>query len=118
MFPGYFFGKFDIATQLRAVSYSCGVTGLVHFGNVFVEVPSLVIEELKAQLGDSGLLVIEDSCDQGDEVEIVDGPFKGLVGMVVERVSRKDRVRILIDFLGRSLDIEMNEKSVLKRLGD
>ncbi len=114
MFPGYFFARFDLVKQLKSVSYSCGVTGLVHFGDVFAEVPPAAISELRDQLGEECLLVVEGSCSEGDEVEVVDGPFKGLVGMVVDRISGKERVRILIDFLGRSLDVELNEKILLR----
>ncbi len=118
MFPGYFFARFDVVSQLRAVSYSCGVTGLVNFGDVLAEVPPSVIQELKDQLGDGGVLVIESSWREGDEVEIVEGPFKGLVGLVVDRASGKERVKILIEFLGRSLGVEMDEKKLLGRAKD
>ncbi|MDB4333609.1 hypothetical protein N9986_03965 [Akkermansiaceae bacterium] len=44
----------------------------------------------------------------GEEVEIADGPFKGMEGTVLEIRSATERVSLLLDFLGEEKPIELS----------
>jgi transcription antitermination factor NusG len=43
-------------------------------------------------------------------VRITDGPFRGLTAIVCDRISSRDRVRVLMDILQRQTQVELPEK--------
>ena len=62
---------------------------------------------------DIPVIDINPSLDVGDSVNIADGAFCGLESVVTHLLSGKDRVRILIDFLGRQIEAEVSRTSVV-----
>ena len=50
---------------------------------------------------------------QGDQVKIVEGVFVGLEAVVTQVVPAKERVKILMDFLGRKVEADVEHTSVL-----
>jgi len=53
---------------------------------------------------------------QGDRVKIVEGPLHGLEAVVMQVLPAKERVRILMDFLGRKLEAEVEHSRVLPQV--
>ncbi len=49
----------------------------------------------------------------GDTVELTEGPMRGLKGIVNSIHSGEERVKILMDFLGRESLIEVNASKLL-----
>jgi transcriptional antiterminator RfaH len=108
LFPGYLFCKFNLRDQTRAVSYSPGVSGLIHFGNHCPTVPSEVIQQLQATFGPDEVTTVEQPLKIGDRVLIESGPMRGLEGIVCRVLPGKTRVALLLEFLGQQTQIEID----------
>ena len=88
LFPGYFLAKFDVPLHLRDLLHLNGVSGAVQFGSTLPEVPESFVEELRKDFtldeNDQGILTVERKLGIGDEVEMVDGAFRGEGGVILE----------------------------------
>jgi transcriptional antiterminator RfaH len=107
MFPGYLFAQFDYATFHRRVRQGPGVTGFVQFGDRLGLLPDQLITEMKARLGQDELIEIGHGLEPGQNVQITQGPFQGLEGLVTRLIAARDRVEILIEWMGRSVQAEV-----------
>jgi len=113
MFPGYLFAKFVYATQHRAVENSHGIRGIVHFGDRLATLPEHIVASLQSKVGAEEIVTLDCSIKVGQSVQIIDGPFQGLEVVVTNLLPAKDRIRVLFDFLGRSMEMEMSTFQVL-----
>ncbi len=105
LFPGYLFARVDLDTQYTSVIWTPGVHSMVAFGDVPVPVESDVVDFLQRRCGGHGLIVATPRFEAGDEVRVVGGPLAGLQGIVQERVSGRDRVRVLMELLRRRTQV-------------
>jgi transcriptional antiterminator RfaH len=64
-------------------------------------------------LGEKELLVFDPEIRVGDAVQITDGAFQGLEAVVTRLMPSKDRVRVLLDFVGRQIEAEVDAAKVL-----
>jgi transcriptional antiterminator RfaH len=72
-----------------------------------------VIKDLRIVTTVDGLLEIPDRPHQiGSEVTIIEGLFKGGNGMVTRLIPARERVKVLLEFLGRPTVIEIDENSL------
>ena len=105
LFPGYVFIHCDIKNHnLPIVSRLAGVQGWVKCGNDVPEVPEDVIIELRRRvetLHRSGGLW--ERFRVGQLVRVSQGKLEGLAKILTEPRSPQDRVRILLDFMGRQV---------------
>lgn len=108
LFPSYFFAKFSVSDALRAVKHSQNVIRVVEFGGIPVCVPAESIERLRLEMGEGELREIKIGIRVGDNVEVTEGPMRGLTGIVESLHSGEDRVRILLEFLGRQSVVEVS----------
>jgi transcriptional antiterminator RfaH len=106
MFPGYLFARFDYATVNRRVSQSPGVSGFVHFGDRLALLSDSLVSEIKIRTGRDDLLEINQGLELGQHVQITRGPFQGLEALVTRLITARDRVEILIEWMGRGLHAE------------
>jgi len=113
MFPGYLFAKFVYSLQHRAVEYSHGIRGIVHFGDRLATLPENVVTTLQSKVGAEEIVTLDCSIKVGQSVQIADGPFQGLEAVVTHLLPAKDRIRVLFDFLGRSVELEVSMAKVL-----
>ena len=113
LFPGYLFTRCDWPLWQRAILATTGVSGQVHFGDTVPTVPGPIIDDLRASIPDDEPLVVQIPLDSGDEVEIGDGPLRGAVGTVVRVMPARERVAVLLEFLGGTREIEVPLLSVL-----
>jgi transcriptional antiterminator RfaH len=113
MFPGYLFARFDYAASHRRVQQGRGISGLVQFGDRFGLLPEDLIAELKARVSESELVEVSQQFVPGQKVEISQGPFQGLEALVTRLVVARDRVEMLIEWMGRSLRAESNAADLL-----
>jgi len=113
LFPGYLFTRCDWGQWQRAIMATSGIAGMVHFGDTVPEVPGGVIDELRAAIPDDEPLSVQTPLVSGDEVEIGDGPLRGAVGTVTRVMPARDRVAVLLEFLGGTREIEVPLLSVL-----
>jgi transcriptional antiterminator RfaH len=52
---------------------------------------------------------------QGDRVRISNGIFAGLDAVVVKVLPARERVRVLMEFLGREIEAEVDHGSLLRQ---
>ena len=113
MFPGYLFAKFVYSTQRRAVESSHGIRGILRFGDRLATLQEEIVAALQSKAGSEEVLTIDSSLKIGQPVHIVEGPFQGLEVVVTQLLPANERIRVLLDFLGRSLEMEVPAGKVL-----
>jgi transcriptional antiterminator RfaH len=113
MFPGYLFAKFVYAEQHRAVENSHGIRGIVHFGNCLATLPENIVVALQSRVGAEEIVTVDSSIKIGQPVQITEGPFQGLEVVVTHLLPAKERIRVLFEFLGRSVEMEIPTAKVL-----
>lgn len=113
MFPGYLFAKFCHAEQHRQVAATNGVSAIVSFGGVPAVVEDAIIDELRSALADGETVEIASTVRVGEEVNVVDGPFKGIRAVVTRVMPARARVTVLLELLGMEREVEVNEKAVI-----
>jgi len=111
LFPGYLFARFDYENLHRAVRYSPGVATIVHFGDQIPVLPDEAIKNLRELAADEQELtpIIE----VGTEVQLAGGVWTGFEAVVTGFVEAKQRVKVLIDLLGRLIETEVPFDQVL-----
>jgi len=91
--------------MLEAVRFTAGVKHVVQFGIHWATIADKEIEELKRAL-DCGDQVSEFL--PGDEVQVTVGPFAGLSATVHRYMPAAQRVRVLLELLGRSTCVDLS----------
>jgi transcriptional antiterminator RfaH len=114
LFPNYLFARFEWQRSLARVYYAPGVKHVVHFGIKWPTVPDEAIQELRVNLGAEDLQVVEMDLQPGERVELSGGAFHGLKAVVTQVMPARDRVGVLMDFLGRQTMIEVSITSVVR----
>jgi transcriptional antiterminator RfaH len=117
MFPGYLFARFDYAIYHRRVRQGPGIRGFVQFGDRLGLLPDELIRELKARMGDDELVEIDQGLVPGQNVQITQGPLQGLEALVTRLIAARDRVEILIEWMGRSLRAEASVADLVPLTG-
>ncbi len=114
LFPGYVFAKFDFKSQFRQVNYATAIRGIVHFGDHWPTVPESAIAELREVVGSENIHIVAEPLAAGEEVEVAAGAFRGLKAVVSRVMPARDRVQVLLEFLGRQTSVEINAGDVLR----
>lgn len=114
LFPSYLFARFDLKKSLRHVQAGRGVGGVVHFGARWPVIEDAIIEDLQQAVGAGELHVIPARLQPGDTVEIAGGAFRGLTAVVSRVMPSRERVAVLLDFLGRQTAIELSANDLIK----
>jgi len=113
MFPGYIFGRFLYAEQHRLVRATKGVVKIVGFGDVPSVVPAGIIDELRNSVQDGETVVLNSAIEAGEEVNVVDGPFRGLRAVVSRVMAGRERIAVLLEVLGMEREVEVSLHAVL-----
>jgi transcriptional antiterminator RfaH len=101
LFPRYFFCRLNLAQSFRAVQYAPQVLGVVSFGGRPTVVDETIIDQLKQWAGEAvDVVTVRPGFRPGDLVEISDGPLRGLQAVVLQEMSDRDRVAVLLSTLG------------------
>lgn len=107
LFPRYGFVRLDLgADRWRSVNGTVGVRRLIAHGDAPTPVPVGIVEALQRQSDAAGMLPLAAlrALVPGDALRIVEGAFADRVG-VYERMTADERVVLLLDVLGRELEI-------------
>lgn len=112
LFPCYIFVRCLLGEQLHQIRYVNGISSLVHFGQQIPTVADAVIEDLRQCFDSEEPMAVEDRLDPGAEVTVAEGSFLGSRGIVVRVLPARQRVQILLDFLGRTTLAEVDRKSL------
>jgi transcriptional antiterminator RfaH len=120
LFPGYVMARFVLAEMDRAVTFTHGVRGLVRFGSEVPPVPDSFVEALQQEIlrrpdadEESGVFTVSPVIQVGDEVEVANGPLRGMRGSIVSVAPAAERVKVLLDFLGQPQPVDMDLFSLL-----
>lgn len=113
LFPGYLFARFDLPSRHREVGYAHGLRGIVHFGGIHPPVPDAVINQLRLSVGEEELTEIASLPAPGDDVRLTGGALHGLEAVVTQYLPARDRIRVLLDFMGRQMELELPARSAL-----
>ncbi|MBA2269421.1 MAG: hypothetical protein H0W20_02340 [Chthoniobacterales bacterium] len=111
MFPGYVFAEFEYADHRRVI-HARGLRGLVHFGDDVPVVAPAVISLLR-RTDDDAVVTVEPHLEVGQRVEVAEGPFQGFEAIVTTLLPARDRLRVLLEFLGRNVETELHETQVV-----
>ena len=105
MFPGYLFLRCDIlGHRLPMVSRLPGVFGWVRVGGDIPSVPDDVIDGLRARVDSihtSGGMW--ESFKPGQLVQVARGKMEGVATVLAAPKTPQDRVRVLLEFMGRQV---------------
>jgi transcriptional antiterminator RfaH len=107
LFPGYLFSRFP--KQLaKQVTYTQGVAHIVRRGAELAEVPQTVMEELLA-LAPNGIVGIGDpEFKIGQKIRVISGVFLGAEAKIIRLAPAKQRVAVLMQFLGQEQEVEID----------
>lgn len=110
LFPGYCFARIAPGEALPVLKCA-GVVTLVSFEGRPAPVPDIEIESIRA-LVQSDLQY--DACpllSEGDRVEVVFGPLRGVVGKLV-RKGNHARLVLAVDLIGQGVSVEVDAADV------
>jgi transcription antitermination factor NusG len=116
-FPGYEFLYFDFPSQYKLVKYTRGVKRIVGNKEGPIPLPESIIQAIKAREKDGlvELLKYGEEPHVGDEIEVVEGPLKGLRGIFRKELDDKMRVMILLNYVSYQGQL-LIEKAKLKKV--
>jgi transcriptional antiterminator RfaH len=112
LFPSYVFVRCDLAFNSDAIRHTYGISSLVHFGPRVPSVPDDVIEQLRQCFESEEPMDVADRLTPGSAVTVADGPFLGSHGVIVRFLPARQRVQILLDFLGQTTLAEVDRGSL------
>ena len=103
LFPNYLFVRVDLARQFNDVMWAPGVTRFVGTSGAPAALADDVVAFLRRNASPDGRIQGRSALAKGQEVEIVDGPFAGLVGLIERPPDARGRIRVLMRLLNRRL---------------
>jgi transcriptional antiterminator RfaH len=113
MFPGYFFARFSLGEMLPQVRSAHGVSSIVRFGDWYPVIDDNVIEQLRDKTGGDAIAELLPEFAPGDLVRLTEGPLAGLEAVITQVLPGKERVRVLLEFLGRETVTEARTNQVI-----
>lgn len=113
LFPCYIFARCSLEKSFDQIRYVNGVSSLVHFGTRVAVVADEVIADLRVHFQDQEPITAEENLKPGTEVLIAEGSFLGSHGVVVRYLPSKQRVQILLEFLGRTVLTDIEKQSLI-----
>lgn len=113
MFPGYLFARFVFAEMHRQVQAAHGVSTIVRFGSRVASIADMTIVNLREMGGEDEMVVFNPEPRVGDAVQIAEGAFLGLEAVVTQVLPAKERVKVLLEFLGRTIEAEITAPKII-----
>jgi transcriptional antiterminator RfaH len=121
LFPRYLFAQIDLHTVPPSrINATPGVTRLVTFDTTPQKIPAAVVQAIHTQVercNEQGGLP-EHGFQPGDTVQFRRGPLRGLEAIFVGPVTPSQRVRILLEFMGRLNELEVDRNLLETRNRD
>ena len=117
MFPGYVFVEMVMSDEAwYAVRNTPGVTGFIGSSGKGAKPTPLSPQEIDRILVNMGMsrVDIESELKVGDKVNIIDGPFKGMLGTIDTIDMENNRLNVLIDLFGQETPVEVELFQVSK----
>lgn len=115
LFPNYLFARFEREHWQAMVRSSPGVSGIVHFGDDVPTIPEQALADLRAAMEHTEIMTVPYTIAEGDDVEIVEGPFRGQTAVVKVLLPARERVKVLLEVLGGVTEVELRLTSVFRK---
>ncbi|MEA2101572.1 MAG: transcription termination/antitermination protein NusG [Thermodesulfobacteriota bacterium] len=115
-FPGYMLVQMVLNDRTwHVVMDTPKVTGFVGGKDNPSTIPEQEVDDLKVQMEDGGKTK-GFRCEYavGDSVLVADGPFQNFTG-IVDDISEKGKVRVLVSIFGRSTPVELGFEQLSKK---
>jgi transcription elongation factor/antiterminator RfaH len=113
LFPGYLFVSLDITQQQWwPINSTYGVMGLITGGERPRTVPHGVVEVLEGLIQDNGLIEFTPKIQVGSRVEVVAGPFVGMIGELA-RHDGKGRIEVLLEIMGQQVRVRSQVRDLM-----
>ena len=118
LFSSYLFVKIEIKNSIFVLQTN-GVSSLVKFGEEIAIVQDEVINAIRLAIDGGYQLVPAEYFIAGNAVEVIEGPMRGVKGIVVQ-LKGKDRLVIKIDAIQQALSIDIDTRFIknIKRKSD
>lgn len=114
LFPSYVFSRFG-AEHMQRVLATPGVAGVVRTNGRPARIDEAELENVRrfARALAGGEVEVEQRpfLAEGEWVEVMDGPFQGIRGIVVEHRNRR-RVLIGLKAIGQALEIDIDTRAL------
>jgi len=116
-FSGYEFIYFDYPAQYQLVRYTRGVKRLVGTQEEPIPISKDIILQIKSREvnGFIELNKYGEEPEEGNEIEVMEGPLKGLRGIFKKELTDNERVLILLNYVSYQGQLII-EKKKLKRI--
>jgi transcriptional antiterminator RfaH len=108
LFPGYMFVSVnsDLAPW-RSINSTIGVSKLVSFEGKPKPLPLQLISGLMLRCDAYGALLPPKSLSEGDNVEMLTGPFASFIA-TVDTIDPEQRIWVLMDFMGQKTRMQVS----------
>ena len=118
LFSSYLFAKIEIKNSIFVLQ-THGVSSLVKFGEEIAIVQDEVVNAIKLAIDGGYKLTPAEYFIAGNAVEVIEGPMRGVKGIVVQ-LKGKDRLVIKIDAIQQALSIDIDTRFIknIKRKSD
>ena len=115
MFPGYLFARFNFLDMHLAVRHANGVSTILHFGARVPRLDESHIASMRALYAgtEQDVIVIDPEINPGSVVSIASGVFAGLETLVTKVLPAKQRVCVLLNFLGREVEAQIGHDELV-----
>lgn len=115
-YPGYIMVKMELDEETwHLVQDTPKVTGFVGDKNKPVPIPDEEAQKVIEQMAEGAIRPKPKFFfEEGDEIQVIDGPFSNFNGVVDEVKPDKGKVRVLISIFGRATPVELDFVQVAK----
>ena len=108
LFPNYLFIHINLFShEYYAAIWSPGVKRIISFNGYPASIEKVIVELLMQESSSEGIIAARSTLKTGQEVQITDGPFGGLIGIIQEPPNAKGRVKILLQILNRQAKVDV-----------
>lgn len=116
LFPNYLFARFELLAFFRRARYAFGVSDILRFGSHWAELPDAEIAHLREVWSHTDALQPLQPIAVGAPVVLAGGLFHGIEASVVALLPARQRIKILLDFLGGPKEVEVDAAAVLPQV--
>lgn len=118
LFPCYLFGRFATSGGFRPMIYLPGVVSVIgtpEDGPIAVD--ERIINALRERSVKGCIEVRPASLTPGDELEVLEGPFRGLKALFQQELKAGERVAVLLELLASQVRVELPRSYVKRQSG-
>lgn len=116
LLKGYIFIYADEKERLFSLENRCVIKCISDHGRP-AKIPEWQILNLKNMLNNDADFKVVDGIAKGVTIEIIEGPFKGVRG-IVQKSETENNLAVSIDLLNRSVVVHMPKESVIRAINN